>query len=134
MRYVTQAEKDSMYNTPNTFGIWLIKLVAEWVQSQGGLEAIASMNAAKAQRLYDAIEANPLCTFHADEQSRSLMNVTFRMENAEQEHAFMALAATKNIMGLKGHRSVGGLRASLYNAVPDAAVDALVSLLTDFRG
>ncbi|MEE2788410.1 MAG: 3-phosphoserine/phosphohydroxythreonine transaminase [Myxococcota bacterium] len=134
MRYLTQAEKGSMYNTPNTFGIWLIKLVAEWVLEQGGLGKIAETNAAKAQRLYDAIEAHPLCACHADATSRSLMNVTFRMQTPAQEQAFLARAAERNIIGLKGHRSVGGLRASLYNAIPSEAVDALIDLLNDFRG
>ncbi|MGC6417988.1 MAG: 3-phosphoserine/phosphohydroxythreonine transaminase [Bradymonadia bacterium] len=134
MRYVTQAEKGSMYNTPNTFGIWVIKLVAEWVESQGGLAKIDALNRAKAKTLYDVIDNHPLCEGHARRDSRSLMNVTFRMQSAEQEQAFIEHCNTKGIMGLKGHRSVGGLRASLYNAVSMKSVEALCHELDAFRG
>ena len=134
LRYVTQAEKDSMYNTPNTFGIWVVKLVAEWVQEHGGLAAMESRNAARAQQLYDVIDAHPMCTGHADSASRSQMNVTFRMENEAQEKAFLAHCAERRIMGVRGHRSVGGLRASIYNAVPTENVDYFCEVLSAYRG
>ncbi|MBV71475.1 MAG: 3-phosphoserine/phosphohydroxythreonine transaminase [Myxococcales bacterium] len=134
LRYLTQAEKGSMYNTPNTFGIWVIKLVAEWVESQGGLAAIHKLNQAKANRLYGVIDAHPLCVGHATDVSRSLMNVTFRMDSADREQAFIDLCKDKGIIGMKGHRSVGGLRASIYNAVPQSSVETLAELLASFRG
>ena len=133
MRYVTQAEKGSMYNTPNTFGIWIIKLVAEWVLSKGGLGAIHTENQEKAQMLYDVIDAHPRCTGHGERAGRSLMNVTFRMDSEEREKAFLALCTEQNMIGLKGHRSVGGLRASIYNAVPKESAAKLCQALSEFR-
>ena len=134
LRYVTQAAKGSLYNTPNTFGIFAVGQVAKWVQSLGGLEAMAARAEAKATKLYAAIDAHPLCTGHAVEHSRSHMNVTWRMQTEAQEKAFLAATAEAGMMGLKGHRSVGGLRASIYNAVEPASVDALIALLEGFSG
>ena len=134
MRYVTQAEKDSMYNTPNTFGIWVVKLVADWVKAQGGLEAMAQRNAERAAKLYEVVDRHPQCAGHAQVPGRSHMNVTFRMESESMERAFLAHCAERNIMGVRGHRSVGGLRASIYNAVPDAAVDYFCEVLDGYRG
>ena len=129
LRYPTQADKDSMYNTPNSFGIYVLGLVAEWVRGQGGLADMAERNAARAAKLYAAIDEDPRFSGHAEVGSRSHMNVTFRMESPEAEAAFLETAAGENFIGLKGHRSVGGLRASIYNAVPDAAIDALIGLM-----
>ena len=129
LRYRTQAEKGSLYNTPNSFGIYVLGLVAEWVRGQGGLADMAHRNAERAARLYAAIDEDPRLTGHADPASRSHMNVTFRMETPVAEAAFLEAAGSKGFIGLKGHRSVGGLRASIYNAVPDASVDALIELL-----
>ena len=129
LRYVTQAEKGSMYNTPNTFGIYLVGLVAEWVREQGGLAAMAERNAARAARLYAAIDGHPGLEGHAEPASRSHMNVTFRVASSEAEASLLAEAARRGMIGLRGHRSVGGLRASIYNAVPDTALDALLDLL-----
>ncbi|MCB9545750.1 MAG: 3-phosphoserine/phosphohydroxythreonine transaminase [Myxococcales bacterium] len=134
LRYATHAKKDSMYNTPNTFGIYVVGLVAKWVRDAGGLAAMAARNAAKAEALYGALDAHPLVRGHAEPASRSQMNVTFRLETEDQEAAFLRLATARGMMGLKGHRSVGGLRASIYNAVEPASVDALVALLADFKG
>jgi len=106
--------------------------VAMWVADGGGLEARAARAEAKAGALYDALDAHPLCTGHAVTHSRSRMNVTWRMQTEAQEKAFLAAAADAGMMGLKGHRSVGGLRASIYNAVEPASVDALVTLLKGF--
>ncbi|MCA9540052.1 MAG: 3-phosphoserine/phosphohydroxythreonine transaminase [Myxococcales bacterium] len=129
LRYVTQAENDSMYNTPNTFGIYVLGLVAEWVEQTGGLAAMAEINAEKARRLYETIDEDPRFEGHATEDSRSHMNVTWRMGDAAHEKTLLAAAEAAGIVGLKGHRSVGGLRASIYNAVPLASVDALIKLL-----
>ena len=134
LRYPTQAEKGSMYNTPNTFGIWVIKLVAEHVLSMGGLTAVDAQNQAKAKQLYSVIDEHPLCDGHAAKNSRSLMNVTFRMQTPEQEARFLERCGELNMIGLKGHRSVGGLRASIYNAVPTASVDRLCDALSSFSG
>jgi phosphoserine aminotransferase len=129
LRYPTQADKGSMYNTPNSFGIYVLGLVAEWVRGQGGLADMAEQNAARAAKLYAAIDEDPRFTGHAETESRSHMNVTFNMETPEAEAAFLETATAKGFLGLKGHRSVGGLRASIYNAVPDAAIDALIDLM-----
>ena len=134
MRYATQAAKGSMYNTPNTFGIWVVGLVAQWVTEQGGLEAMAAENERKAAALYQAIDEHPLLEGHASEDSRSVMNVTFRARTPAQEATLLSLATQQGIIGLRGHRSVGGLRASIYNAVPRASVDALVEILRGFKG
>lgn len=134
LRYKTQADKGSLYNTPNTFGIYVVGLVAKWVAEHGGLEAMRDRAEKKAAALYAAIDAHPLCTGHAEPHSRSRMNVTWRMQTPEQEQAFLARAAEANMMGLKGHRSVGGLRASIYNAVEPASVDALIAMLKGFSG
>lgn len=134
LRYATQAKKGSMYNTPNTFGIYVLGKVAGWVEAQGGLAAMHALNETKAAQLYAAIDAHPLAKGHAEQASRSLMNVTFNLQTPEQEQALLAQAKAAGIVGLKGHRSVGGLRASIYNAVPLAAVEAVVELLNAFEG
>ena len=118
-----------MFNTPNTFGIWVVSLVAEWVEAHGGLEAMAEINARKANMLYDLIDSDPRFSGHAVEHSRSHMNVTFRMESEAQEKELLAAAAQANIMGIRGHRSVGGLRASIYNAVAEDTVRYLRDFL-----
>ncbi len=132
LRYATHADKGSMYNTPNTFGIWLVGLVARWVADQGGLEGIAARNEEKAALLYGAIDKSHRFSGHAETDSRSRMNVTFRMEHPEHEQAFLLAAAERGMLGLKGHRSVGGLRASIYNAVPLESVQALVELIEQY--
>ncbi len=134
MRYATQAAKGSMYNTPNTFGIWVVGLVAQWVADRGGLAAMAAENEDKAAALYQAIDEHPLLEGHATVDSRSRMNVTFRTRTLTQEAALLSQAAAHGIIGLKGHRSVGGLRASIYNAVPRASVDTLIGILRAFKG
>jgi len=134
LRYATHAKNDSMYNTPNTFGIYVVGLVAKWVRDIGGLAAMHIVNQSKAQALYEALDAHPLVTGHAELASRSLMNVTFRLETPEQEKRLLARAESAGMEGLKGHRSVGGLRASIYNAVPEASVAALVDLIRGFAG
>ena len=118
LRYETQANKDSMFNTPNTFGIWVVGLVARWVKDQGGLEAMAERNAMKAQAIYETVENHPLLTGHAQVDSRSQMNVTFRTPSPEQDKALLRHLDGYDIMGLRGHRSVGAARIHLQCSQP----------------
>ena len=131
--YRTHVENKSLYNTPNTFGIYIIRLVCKWLQEKGGLAAMKSENEAKAKILYDAIDASDFYRGHADADSRSLMNVTFRLPSEELEKHFVKEATTAGLDGLKGHRSIGGLRASIYNAFPREGVEALVSFMKEFE-
>lgn len=133
--YRAIAENGSMLNTPNTWGIYIISLVCEWLTKQGGLTAIGTKNAEKAAILYNAIDSsNGFFTGHAERSARSLMNVTFRLPSAELEAQFCAEATAQGLDGLKGHRSVGGIRASIYNAFPREGVERLVELMSDFAG
>ncbi len=131
--YATHAKNDSLYNTPNTFGIYIIGLVCEWIENLGGLQGMAARNAEKAKLLYDAIDASDFYTGFADRDSRSQMNVTFRLPDQELEAKFAAASVKANMIGLKGHRSVGGIRASLYNAVELESVRALVEFMGEFE-
>ena len=131
--YATHAKNDSLYNTPNTFGIYIIGLVCEWIESLGGLEGMKKRNAAKAALLYDAIDASSFYSGFADKDSRSPMNVTFRLPSEELEAQFAAESVKANMIGLKGHRSVGGIRASIYNAVELDSVQALVEFMREFE-
>lgn len=131
--YKTHVKSKSLYNTPNTFGIWVLDLVCEWIESQGGLAGIEANNITKAQLLYDAIDATDFYRGHAEPASRSRMNVTFRLPSEELEKKFIKEAPTANLDGLKGHRDVGGLRASIYNAFPREGVEALVAFMREFE-
>ncbi len=131
--YRTHVENKSLYNTPNTWGIYIINLVGKWLLEKGGLEAMHRENEAKAQLIYDAIDATEFYRGHADADSRSIMNVTFRLPSEELEKKFAAEATAAGLDGLKGHRSVGGIRASIYNALPLAAVEALVAFMKEFE-
>ena len=131
--YRTHAENNSLYNTPNTWGIYIISLVTKWITEKGGLAALQKENEEKAQLLYDAIDASDFYRGHADPDSRSIMNVTFRLPSEELEKKFASEATAKGLDGLKGHRSVGGIRASIYNAFPRKGVEALVSFMSDFE-
>ncbi len=127
------AENDSMLNTPNTWGIYLISLVCEWLKGQGGISAMETKNAEKAAVLYDAIDASDgYFTGHAAREARSLMNVTFRLPSEDLEKQFCSEATALGLDGLKGHRSVGGIRASIYNAFPKEGVEALVDFMQEF--
>jgi phosphoserine aminotransferase len=131
--YNTHAQAKSLYNTPPVFGIYVIRLVARWMLAEGGLEAIGSRNAEKAKILYDAIDASEgFYRPHAKPGSRSNMNVTFRLPSEDLEKQFLADAGKQGFAGLKGHRSVGGIRASIYNAFPVAGVEALVGFMSEF--
>lgn len=131
--YRLLAENDSMLNTPNTWGIYLISLVCEWLREMGGLPAIEKLNLEKAAILYDAIDSSDgYYTGHAERSARSLMNVTYRLPTEELEKQFCAEATAAGLDGLKGHRSVGGIRASIYNAFPREGVEALVDFMQEF--
>ena len=131
--YRLLVENDSMLNTPNTWGIYLISLVCGWLHGQGGLAAMEKKNEDKASILYDAIDASDgFYVGHADGRARSLMNVTFRLPSEDLERQFCSEATASGLAGLKGHRSVGGVRASIYNAFPREGVEALVGFMSDF--
>ncbi len=125
--------KDSLYNTPPTFGIYIIKLILEWIKGQGGLGKLEEINRKKAKLLYDAIDNSDFYRGTAKEDSRSIMNVTFRLPSEELEQKFVAEALQNDMLGLKGHRSVGGIRASIYNAVTIKATEILVEFMTQFE-
>ena len=131
--YRLLAENDSMLNTPNTWGIYIISLVCEWLREKGGLAAMEKLNEEKAKVLYDAIDASDgFYRGHAETGARSLMNVTFRLPSEELEKQFCSEATAQNLDGLKGHRSVGGVRASIYNAFPKEGVEKLVEFMKNF--
>lgn len=134
LRYDTFAKNNSLYNTPPAFGIYILNKVVGWIKKNGGLEAMAKRNAEKAALVYDAIDASGgFYRGHAQKESRSFMNATFRLPTAELEKKFADEAAKKGLGGLKGHRSVGGLRASIYNAMPIAGCRALADFMKQFQ-
>ena len=134
LKYSTFAEKNSMYNTPPCFGIYTIDLVLKWIEEEmGGLEKIEVFNKEKAGLLYDFIEASNFYRTTARSDSRSLMNVTFRLPSEELEQKFIKEATAKGLGGLKGHRSVGGCRASIYNAATMEGIKALVAFMDTFQ-
>lgn len=133
--YRNFAVNDSMPNTPNTWGIYLINLVCEWLKSKGGVSEMAQLNETKAKILYNAIdESDGFYKGHAAREARSLMNVTFRLSSEELEKRFVSEAEKNELDGLKGHRSVGGIRASIYNAFPRKGVENLIEFMRDFAG
>jgi phosphoserine aminotransferase len=131
LKYKTHIEEDSLYNTPSCFSIYIIALVTRWIQKVG-LENLYRQNVDKAARLYAAIDGNPFYRGTAVKECRSDMNVTFRLPSEALEETFVKEAEKLGMKGLKGHRSVGGIRASIYNAFPPEGVDALVSFMRDF--
>ncbi len=131
--YRTHASNDSLFNTPNTFGVYILGLTVKWLRSRGGLSAIGEVNARKAAKLYAEIDRSGFYRPIAVEGSRSLMNVTFRLETEELEAVFLKEATAQGLDGLKGHRSVGGMRASIYNALPEEGVDTLVEFMRAFE-
>lgn len=134
LRYSTHADKDSLYNTPPCFAVYTVNLVLRWLKGLGGLKVIEKMNIEKAELIYDVIDqSNGFYKGHADKESRSLMNITFRLPNEELEKAFVAESTAVGLNGLKGHRSVGGLRASIYNAMPKEGCAALRDFMLEFQ-
>lgn len=133
LQYRTHAENESMYNTPPTFGIYLMMLVFRWIKASGGLPAMEALSRARAGKLYDYLKSSSLFRQTARNGSESMMNVTFVTGNEDKDNAFIKAAEARGFSGLKGHRSVGGMRASLYNAFPKEGVDALIQFMKDFE-
>jgi len=133
LRYTTHAEKNSLYNTPPCVSIYMVQLVLKWIEDTvGGLDAMAKRNQEKADMVYSFIEKNEFYSGTADKDSRSIMNVTFRLPSEALEKQFIAEASKEALGGLKGHRSVGGCRASIYNAIELGEVRSLVDFMNDF--
>jgi phosphoserine aminotransferase len=135
LNYSNFVKEQSLYNTPPVFGVYIVKLVTDWLLGDiGGLAKMQQLNRQKAQLLYDAIDrSNGYYQGHAQPAARSLMNVTFRLPSDEQQEKFLAGAKQRKLVELKGHRSVGGIRASIYNAMPQAGVEALAQFMEEFR-
>lgn len=134
LRYQTHAEKNSLYNTPPTFGIYMLSEVLNWVEDQGGLQSITEINKQKANYIYNVIDdSDGFYTGHAEKSSRSYMNITFRLPSETLEKQFLKEAKTAGFVGLNGHRSVGGCRASTYNAVPKETCQALSEFMKQFQ-
>jgi phosphoserine aminotransferase len=133
LNYAVHAENKSLYNTPPAFAVYALGLVMKWLIDQGGLSAIAAVNERKAGKLYAEIDRTGFYRGTAQKESRSLMNVTFRLATEELEAKFVKESTAAGLDGLKGHRAVGGMRASIYNAFPETGVDALVSFMKDFE-
>ena len=132
LKYATHADKDSMFNTPPCFAIYIVGEVLKWLKAKGGIEAMAKINEEKAAALYAAIDTSGYYRGHAELASRSTMNVSFNLPTPELEAKFIAEAAAVGLNGLKGHRSIGGCRASIYNAFPPEGVTELVSFMENF--
>ena len=133
LQYRTHAENESAFNTPPTFAIYVMGLILKWLKQQGGLAAIEERNRNKAQKLYDFLDQSSLFRPVTDKDNRSLMNVTFVTGDSDLDARFVAAAQQEGLVGLKGHRSVGGMRASLYNALPPEGVTALVDFMRQFE-
>jgi len=133
LNYAVHAENKSLYNTPSTFAVYATGLVMKWLIAQGGLAAMAKANERKAQKLYAEIDRTGFYRGTARRESRSLMNVTFRLATEDMEAQFIKESTAAGLDGLKGHRSVGGMRASIYNAFPEEGVDVLVGFMREFE-
>lgn len=131
--YQKMADNDSMLNTPPTYAWYLAGLVFDWIKQQGGLSAMADINKRKADKLYAAIDDSAFYANPVEKQSRSWMNVPFTLASDELDKTFLEEADTQGLKTLKGHRSVGGMRASIYNAMPEAGVDALIEFMNEFE-
>jgi len=133
LNYKIFAEQNSLYNTPNCFGIYLVGLVMKWMLDQGGIDQIEKVNKRKAEHLYSKLDSSDYYKPTTQKNSRSIMNITFRLPNEDLEKKFISEATAAQLVGLKGHRSVGGIRARLYNAMPFEGVKKLVEFMTDFE-
>ncbi|HEV3141939.1 MAG TPA: 3-phosphoserine/phosphohydroxythreonine transaminase [Vicinamibacterales bacterium] len=133
LSYAVHAENRSLYNTPPAFAVYTLGLVMKWLIAQGGLAAIAKVNQRKAAKLYSEIDRSGFYRGTARKDSRSLMNVTFRLATEDLEKAFVKESTAAGLDGLKGHRSVGGMRASIYNAFPEDGIDSLVQFMKEFE-
>jgi phosphoserine aminotransferase len=133
LNYKTHVENDSMYNTPPTYAWYIAGLVFQWLKRKGGLTAMAKINQRKAAKLYAAIDNSSFYKNPVEVASRSWMNVPFTLANAELDAMFLSEAKAAGLVELKGHRSVGGMRASIYNAMPETGIDALIAFMADFE-
>jgi phosphoserine aminotransferase len=134
LKYTTYSSKNSLYNTPPCFAIYTVQLVLKWIEEKiGGLEKMDELNKKKAGLLYDLFDSSDFYRGTAEKNSRSMMNVTFRLPNEELEKTFVAEAAKNKLGGLKGHRSVGGCRASIYNAMPVEGIETLIDFMKMFE-
>ena len=133
MNYKTMIDKDSMYNTPPCYNIYMLGLMLKWIQRQGGIAAMDAMKREKSGMIYDYLEESRLFRAHAQKSDRSFMNVTFRTGDAEEDAAFCKAAAAAGFVNVKGHRLVGGMRASVYNAVPMKAAEELVKFMKEYE-
>jgi len=133
MNYQIHAENESMYNTPPTYTWYIAGLVFDWIKRKGGVSAMAEINKRKADKLYAAIDTSSFYANPVAPDSRSWMNVPFTLANAELDSVFLEEAKTHGLLTLKGHRSVGGMRASIYNAMPESGIDTLIEFMTDFE-
>ena len=131
--YKNHADNGSMLNTPPTYAWYIAGLVFQWIKAKGGLQAMAEINKRKSDKLYAAIDNSPFYSNPVAKDSRSWMNVPFTLANADLDADFLAEAKTNGLVTLKGHRSVGGMRASIYNAMPEEGVDALIAFMADFE-
>jgi phosphoserine aminotransferase len=133
LNYAVHAENNSLYNTPPAFAVYTLGLVMKWLIQQGGLAAMGSTNERKAAKVYAEIDRTGFYRGTAAKEDRSLMNITFRLSTEELEKLFIKESTAAGLDGLKGHRAVGGMRASIYNAFPEDGVDALVAFMRDFE-
>jgi phosphoserine aminotransferase len=131
--YAAQAKAGSMSNTPPTYAWYMAGLVFQWIKEKGGLSAMAEINQRKAEKLYAAIDNSNFYQNPVEVKSRSWMNVPFTLANSDLDGEFLKLAAENGLITLKGHRSVGGMRASIYNAMPEEGVDALITFMQEFE-
>jgi phosphoserine aminotransferase len=131
--YRTHISKNSSFNTPPVYPIYVCLLTLRWLQARGGIKAMEAHNKKKAALLYNEIDRNPFFKGTAALEDRSLMNVTFVAEDAAHEAAFMEYCTANGVSGIKGHRSVGGFRASIYNAMPVSSIEFLISLMQNFK-
>jgi len=132
--YRTHAKENSLYNTPPCFGVYIMKLVFEWIKNQGGLAAVEKVNRQKKDAVYGVVDKHPdYFKGTADKDSRSWMNLTFRLPSEDLEKKFIAEAKAKGLIGLKGHRSVGGIRVSLYNAMPLEGAKKVAEFMETFK-
>ena len=132
-RYKTHLAENSLYNTPPCYSIYILNLVMKWLLKQGGLEGMEKINREKAAKIYAAIDGSSFYKGTAVKEFRSDMNITFRLPSEALEEVFVKEASAQKMKGLKGHRSVGGIRASIYNAFPMEGIDALVAFMKDFE-
>jgi phosphoserine aminotransferase len=132
LNYKTHIDNDSLFNTPPVFAIYVCMLTLEWLKSIGGVQAIEKLNREKADLFYGEVDSNPLFTGTCAPEDRSPMNACFLLKDNSQDDAFLQMAKEAGIIGIKGHRSVGGFRASMYNALPIDSVKALTELMKQF--